>query len=86
MSTIRTIKSKDFSVICNTFLKDERLSWKAKGILAYLLSKPDDWQIKVVDLIKRSKDGREKVYAGIKELLNAGYLQRQNFCKDRRHQ
>lgn len=76
MSTIRTVKSKDFTTICNTFLRDERLSWKAKGILAYLLSKPDDWKVRVSDLIKRSTDGREKVYAGVNELLNTGYLQR----------
>lgn len=76
MSTIRTVKSKDFTTICNTFLRDERLSWKAKGILAYLLSKPDDWKVRVSDLIKRSTDGREKVYAGVNELLTTGYLQR----------
>ena len=76
MSTIRTIKNKDFSVICNTFLRDERLSWKAKGVLAYLLSKPDDWEVKVVDLIKRSRDGREAVYSAINELLSIGYMQR----------
>lgn len=76
MSTIRTIKSKDFTTICNTFLRDERLSWKAKGIIAYLLSKPDDWKVRVSDLIKRSTDGREKVYAGVNELLTTGYLQR----------
>lgn len=76
MSTIRTVKSRDFTTICNTFLRDERLSWKAKGILAYLLSKPDDWKVRVSDLIKRSTDGREKVYAGVNELINTGYLQR----------
>jgi hypothetical protein len=76
MSTIRTIKNKDFSVICNTFLRDERLSWKAKGILAYLLSKPDDWEVKVTDLIKRSRDGREAVYSAVNELLSMGYMQR----------
>ena len=35
-------KDSNYSVINNTGLKDERLSWKAKGILAYALTLPDD--------------------------------------------
>lgn len=58
-------------------LNDENLSWKAKGLLAYLLSKPDDWQIYVKDLIKRSTDGRDSVVSGLKELEDNGYLSRQ---------
>jgi len=54
-------------------LNDERLSWKAKGLLAYLLSKPADWQIMMEDLINRSTDGRDSVQAAMRELRDAGY-------------
>lgn len=42
MGIIRVKKDSNYSVINNTGLKDERLSWKAKGILAYALTLPDD--------------------------------------------
>lgn len=54
-------------------LNDDRLSWKAKGLLAYLLSKPADWQIVSEDLIKRSRDGRDAIQAAMKELRDFGY-------------
>lgn len=57
-------------------LSDERLSWKARGLLAYLLSKPDKWEVNISDLVNRSqKDGRESVQAGLKELRELGYAE-----------
>ena len=50
------------------------LSWKAKGLMAYLLSRPDDWTIQILDLIKRSKDGAHAVRSGLAELEAAGYV------------
>jgi len=73
-SIIRVQKHKGFSIISNVHLNDDRLSWKAKGILTYLLSKPDDWQVYVRDLVKRSTDGRDAVYSGLKELSVCGYV------------
>jgi len=40
---IRVEKNKNYSVVNNTVLRDTKISWKAKGIMAYMLSKPDDW-------------------------------------------
>lgn len=60
----------------DTALRDPRLSWKAKGIAAYLLSKPNGWRIWTADLIKRSTDGRDAVLTGLAELQAAGYLER----------
>jgi len=54
-------------------LEDERLSWKAKGLLAHLLCKPDTWEISVADLVSRSKDGREAVQSALRELKQLGY-------------
>ena len=77
MPTIRITKQKNFSIISNKHLNDFNLSFKAKGILTYLLSKPDDWTLYVTQLIKSSREGREAVYSGINELVQAGYIIKQ---------
>lgn len=59
-----------------TGLNDPRLSFKAKGILAYLMSKPDNWKVVVQDLVNNSADGRDSVYSGINELKRYGYLEK----------
>lgn len=73
---IEIIKPK-IAVFEDTPLRDPRLSWKAKGIAAYLLSKPPGWQIWTGDLIRRSTDGYAAVLAGLKELETYGYLKRE---------
>jgi len=56
-------------------LEDTRISYKAKGLLAYLLSRPPDWKVMMEDLINRSTDGREAVQSALKELEACGYAQ-----------
>ncbi len=68
------IHHESFTIIPNTLINNAEISFKAKGILAYLLSKPDNWRLIINDLISHSKDGRDSVYAGLKELRIAGYL------------
>ena len=75
MSIIRVFKQKNFSIISNVALNDTTLSMKAKGIWAYLLSKPDDWQVYVSQLVKSCADGKHSIYAGLKELKQAGYIE-----------
>jgi hypothetical protein len=77
MENIIRVNKKDnpFAQIDKMAIQDERLSWKARGLLCYLLSKPNDWKVIVKDLINRSqKDGDASVRAGIKELRNFGYM------------
>lgn len=57
-------------------LEDEALSWEARGLLAYLLAKPDDWEIQVGDLVNSGSAGRDKVYRMMGELEAQGYLKR----------
>lgn len=78
-SIIRKPKNKEnpYVIISKSVFEDERISWKAKGLMGYLLSRPDDWQIIVGDLINRSTDGRDSVKAGLRELIKFGYLRRE---------
>jgi hypothetical protein len=63
-----------FARIPHEILSDTRLSWKAKGLLCYLLSKPSNWKVRRADLIKQSTDGDCSVRAALKELREAGYV------------
>jgi len=76
MGIVRVQKNSNYSVISNVHLQDDSLSWKAKGILSYLLSKPDSWQIYVSHLKNQSTDGRDATASGIRELIEAGYITR----------
>ncbi|MGO1314745.1 replication protein [Staphylococcus equorum] len=77
MATFRVYKeSGNFVMVHKDFIHDSNLSWKAKGILLYLLSRPDDWQIYETELEKHSSDGLSGIKSGIKELEEIGYIQR----------
>ncbi|OLR26028.1 DnaD domain-containing protein [Bacillus cereus] len=76
MATFRVNKDKNYTTINNTGLKDKRLSWKAKGILAYILTLPDDWIFFMEEVTKHSKDGIASLKAGMKELKECGYVKR----------
>lgn len=65
-----------FTQIANAVLNDQNLSWKAKGLFAYLYSKPEDWAFSGIRIALDSKDGKDGTYTGIKELEDAGYLVR----------
>jgi hypothetical protein len=54
---------------------DERLSWAARGLLLYLLARPDDWKVLVKDLQRRGDLKRDGIYKLLKELRNTGYAQ-----------
>jgi hypothetical protein len=72
----RVEKSKDnpFVMMDRRPLEKPYLSWKAKGLLAYLLSRPDNWIVNFGDLVKRSTDGEHATRAAAKELEEAGHL------------
>jgi len=70
-------KINNFVMLDKTFINDDRLSWKAKGMLTYLFSKPDDWHVRPKDLAKKAKDGLDAVYSGLKELIQTGYIVRE---------
>ncbi len=53
---------------------DSRLSWKACGILDYLLTRPDGWDFYLNDIITRHRDKRDSCRSGLKELKACGYL------------
>ena len=72
------VKKKDnFTTVHNNLILDEKLSWKAKGLLIYMLSRPIGWKYKSAEIAKNSTDGRDSVRNGLKELVENGYISRQ---------
>lgn len=74
MAAIRVVKNKDYSIVHNGFINNKNLSFKAKGILLYFLSKPDTWDFYIKELAKNSRDGIEGIRSGINELEKNGYI------------
>lgn len=67
-------KTGNFTIIENSLISDNSISWAAKGILIYLLSKPDGWKVYKSDIVKHSTNGIDSVKSIIKELRKAGYI------------
>ena len=73
MESIKKFKLS-FTQVPNVVLKDRRLSLKAKGLYAYLFSKPDGWHFNPKIIIKEIKEGRDAFYGAMKELVDCGYV------------
>jgi len=82
MSIIRAPrKESNFYVLDKKISEDKRLSWAARGLLVFLLGKPDHWTVNVQALINETKGsrkstGRDGVWGLLKELIDVGYCTR----------
>jgi len=78
MPTFRRPKNHEnpFTRISNDVLRDPDLSYKAKGLLAYILSQVDDWEVYQEQLAEVGPDGTTAVRSVLQELRDAGYLER----------
>jgi len=82
MSILRSHKTTNYVAINNKVLEDRRVTWKAKGLLSFLLSKPAGWEVKVSHLIRQSPDKDTAVRTAINELIAAGYITRNTQTKE----
>jgi hypothetical protein len=72
----RSARVRFFTTLGNEVLRDSRLSFCARGILAYLLSQPDGKRDDIRTLAERTPEGRERVASAMRELEKLGYLTR----------
>ena len=63
-----------YTPIDNEVLRDPNLSWRATGMLAYLLSLPDNWNVNIEDLTRRKTAGRTAARSTMQELKDAGFV------------
>lgn len=82
MSIIRGKRPQsNYYVLNRNISEDKRLGWSARGLLVYLLGKPDNWKVSVAALVNETaeagtKSGRDTVYKLLNELIEAGYIER----------
>lgn len=74
MSKIRTHKKSNYTVMSNYHLQDQRLSFKAKGLLSVMLSLPKDWEYSINGIVKISKEEKAAVMSTLNELKEFGYV------------
>ena len=74
MSVYRVNKTRDFTVMGNTHLRDKNLSLKAVGLLSKMLSFNDGWQFSTRGLAAICKEGPDAILSALKELEQNGYL------------
>lgn len=77
MAVFRIEKTKEYTVMSNHHLHNKKLSFKAKGLLSFMLSLPENWNYTERGLAYFAKDGRDSIRAALGELEEEGYLIRQ---------
>lgn len=65
-----------FTIVPNSWVRDERLSRKAIGLLVQLMSHDDGWHTSIETLASVGKEGRASIRGAIQELEKFGYLVR----------
>ena len=65
---------KDFMAIHNNIFKDKTISLKAKGLLAFMMSLPPDWDYSLAGLAACNKDGLVSVRSALQELEDNFYV------------
>lgn len=65
-----------YAQIPNIWMRDKRLSLKARGLLAELLTHRVGWEITIESLVDSGPEGRDAIRSTIKELEQNGYLRR----------
>ena len=76
MCVFRVEKNKNYTIMSNYHLQDLRISLKAKGLLSFMLSLPDDWDFTLQGLAACCKEGVDAIRQAVRELEDNGYLRR----------
>ena len=77
---IEKIKKGDqvpFAQVSIEMLCDPHISAKAKGILCYMLSKPENWQFNVKTMSQEMRENKDTIAAILRELIEIGYVHRE---------
>lgn len=75
MNKVTRKKNENYTTISNVYLRDIRLSLKAKGFLTVVMSLPDTWDFSIKGICKVLKEGTTAVYNTIDELKTNGYCE-----------
>lgn len=67
---------RDYVQIPNAWLRDAKLSRRARGLLAELMTHRAGWHITIASLQKAGPEGRDAIRGAVQELVRRGYLVR----------
>ena len=70
MSVFKIEKNKNYTIMSNYHLRDKNLSYKAKGLLSFMLSLPDNWDYSLAGLCSISKESRDGIRSILKNYKN----------------
>jgi DnaD/phage-associated family protein len=76
MTIIRVRKDRRYFTASNEPFIDKRLSWETRGLMGYLLTKPDNWQVRIEDLVTQGPAKLHKVRRMLAEARLYGYMNR----------
>ena len=74
----------NFTIIPNEILRDQNMTFAEKGLLAYLLSLPDNWDIRVSVIAETFGETERGILKLLKGLIAMGYCKRVAIRKDGR--
>ena len=75
MTIIRAPRPEcNFSIINNEIIRNQQLTYRARGILTFLLSQPDHWRTNTDRLAYPNTEGRDAIRSAMNELQLAGYV------------
>lgn len=76
-------QSIPFTQVANDVLSDKKVSFEAKGLYAYLYSKPDGWNFNYIRIAEDTKESKNTVLKILHELEESGYLIRHRLASGR---
>ena len=75
-AVFRIERTRDYTVMSNQHLRNEKLSLRAKGLLSMMLSLPENWNYTTRGLAAICKEGVDAIGGALRELETAGYIVR----------
>jgi hypothetical protein len=80
---IRVKHENHYTVARNKTIRDSRISFRATGVLVYLLSLPDDTSVSARALAETKPEGKYAIGNALEELRTAGYLSQERVRGER---
>jgi hypothetical protein len=71
--TVQRVPEAPFAQIANAALRDKRLSFRARGILAMVLSHVGEWEASARWIGEQGPEGRDAIQTALNELTTLGY-------------
>jgi hypothetical protein len=76
---LRVLPHASFTVVRNTAARDQALTFRARGLLVWMLSHEHGRLITAAAMIDAGPDGRGEVRAALRELEDANYIRRTRY-------